>query len=124
MKASKMDQGRYYRGVSMISYDLIKEAVLAVIVIGLVALGLAFVFSSPDDPSVNIKSWSTADPVDFVTTAAAELGGTSDTAGYGPPYTDGPAAQAIGPIAPAGITGNALHIDTAQDFVLGPLGTV
>jgi hypothetical protein len=124
MNASKMSQSRYYRGVPFVAYDLIKEAVIATILVGIVALGLAFVFSSPDDPSVNIKSWSTSDPVDFVTTAAAELGGTSDSAAYGPPYTDGPAAQAIGPIAPAGITGNAFHLDTAQEFVLGPLGTI
>jgi hypothetical protein len=124
MKASKMDQNRYYRGVPFAAYDLIKEAVVAAIVVGLVALGLAFVFSSPDDPSVNIKSWSNADPVDFITTAAAELAGTSDSAAYGPPYTDGPAAQAIGPFAPAGITGDAFHLDTAQEFVLGQLGTI
>jgi hypothetical protein len=124
MKASKMDQRRYYLGVPMISYDLIKELVLAVVVLGLVTLGLAVVFSSPDEPSVNIKSWSNADPVDFVTTAAAELGGTSDTATYGPPYVGGPAQQAIGPFAPAGITGDSMHIDTAQLFVLDPLGTI
>jgi len=124
MKAKRMDQRRYYRGVSMAPYDLIKEAILATIVVGLVALGLATVFSSPDEPSVTIKSWSNADPVDFVTTAVAELAGTSDTASYGPPYTEGQPGQAIGPFAPAGITGDSMHIDTAQLFVLGPLGTI
>ena len=125
MKASKMDQRRYYRGVPMIGYDLIKELVLATVVIGLVVFGLSAVMSSPDDPSVTVKSWSTADPVDFVTTAAAELGGTSDTAGYGPPYNDTTGAgQAIGPIAPQQWAGDSMHIDTAQEFVLGPLTSV
>ncbi len=120
MKASKMDQRRYYRGVPMIGYDLIKELVLATVVIGLIVLGLAFALSSPDIPSVTIKSWAAADPVDFVTTASAELAGTSDTAVYGPPYTDGSdAVQAIGPIVPQKWAGNAMHIDTAQQFVLG-----
>jgi hypothetical protein len=125
MKASKMDQRRYYRGVPMIGYDLIKELVLATIVIGLVVVGLSAVMSSPDEPSVTIKSWSIADPVDFVTTAAAELGGTSDTANYGPPYTDTTgAAQAIGPFVPQQWAGDSLHLDTAQEFVVGPLTSV
>jgi hypothetical protein len=125
MNPSKMSQSRYYRGVPMISYDLIKELVLATIVLGLLAVGLSAVLSSPDSPSVTIKSWSSADPVDFVTTAAAELGYTSDTAGYGPPYTDATGAgQAIGPIAPQQWAGDSMHIDTAQEFVLGPLSSV
>ena len=119
------DQDTYYRGVPMAPYDLIKELVAALLIIGLVSLGLAFALSSPDSPSVTIQSWSTADPVDFVTTASAELAGTSDTAGYGPPYTDvSGAAQAIGPFAPQTWLGDPLHLDTAQVFVLGPLTTV
>ncbi len=118
-------QDNYYSGVPMVAYDLIKELVLATVGIGLVALLLAGLLSSPDVPSVTIKSWATADPVDFVTTATAELAGTSDTAVYGPPYTNGSdAQQAIGPIAPQQWAGDALHIDTAQEFVLGPLDTV
>lgn len=124
MKASKMDQRRYYRGVPTISYDLIKEFVVAIVVMGLIGLGLAAVFSSPDEPSVNIKSWSTADPVDFVTTASAELAGTSDSAVYGPPYSNGSdAVQAIGPFVPQQWAGDAMHLDTAQTFVLGPLSS-
>jgi hypothetical protein len=125
MKASKMDQRRYYRGVPTVNFDLIKEFVLAMVVIGVVAMGLAFALSSPDDPSVTIKSWAVADPVDFVTTASAELAGTSDSAVYGPPYTDGSdAVQAIGPFVPQKWAGDALHLDTAQEFVLGPLSSM
>ena len=101
MSRQQWDQDTYYKGVPMAPYDLIKELVAALLIIGIVALGLAFALSSPDVPSVTIQSWSTADPIDFVTTATAELAGTSDTAGYGPPYTDAAdAAQAIGPFSP------------------------
>src|ERR1035437_8211236 len=58
-------QARYYRGIKMIRYDLIKEFVLAFVVVSLIVVGLAAAFSSPDDPAVTLKSWATADPVDF-----------------------------------------------------------
>ncbi len=126
MKLNKWgDQDTYYKGVPMANYDLIKELVAAVVVIGIIALGLAFALSSPDEPSLTIQNWSTADPVDFITTATAELAATSDSAVYGPPYTDGSdAVQALGPISPQTWAGDALHLDTAQEFVIGPLMTV
>ena len=116
---------RYYSGIPMISYDLIKELVLAMVVIGLVVVGLAFSLSSPDEPSLTIKTWARADPIDFVTTATSELAGTSDTAIYGAPYTNGSdAVQAVGPFSPQQWAGNAYHVDTAHEFVLDPLTTV
>jgi hypothetical protein len=125
MKARQLDKDRYYAGVPMVSYDLIKELALAVVASGVVVLLLALGLSSPDVPSATIKGWATADPVDFVTTATAELAGTSTSASYGPPYSDGSdSVQAIGPFAPQQWAGNAIHLDGAQEFVLGPLGTV
>ncbi|MGD0248035.1 MAG: hypothetical protein ABSB75_03180 [Candidatus Limnocylindrales bacterium] len=125
MKPKQLDQDRYYAGVPWVAYDLVKELVLATVAIGVIALVLSFGLSSPDYPSVTIKSWATADPVDFVTTATAELAGTSDSALYGPPYTNGSdSVQAIGPFAPQQWAGNAMHLDTAQEFVLGPLTTI
>ena len=116
-------QDRYYAGIKMIRYDLIKEFVLAFLAVSLVVIGLAGVFSSPDDPAVTIQAWATKDPVDFVTTAASELAYTSGTAQYGPPYTNTPdAAQAVGPIEPQSWAGVGTPIDTATDFVLKPLG--
>jgi hypothetical protein len=118
----RYDQDRYHAGVPMVSYDLIKELVLAFVGVGALVLVLAFGLSSPDVPSVTIQSWAQADPVDFVTTATAELARTSDSATYGPPYSDGSdAVQAIGPFAPQQWAGDALRLDTAQEFVLGPL---
>ena len=116
-------QERYYAGIRMIRYDLVKELFLAFIAVSVVVVGLAGVFSSPDDPAVTIQTWATKDPVDFVTTAASELSYQSGTAQYGPPYSNTPdAAQAVGPIAPQAWAGVGTPIDTAQDFVLRPLG--
>jgi hypothetical protein len=106
-------------------YDLIKEATIAVVVVIVLAALLAALFSSPDPKPVTVRSWANADPADFLTTAAAELGGTSGIATYGPPYTgDNSAAQHLGPFAPARWAGRAIPIDTAQDFVIAPLRAI
>lgn len=103
-------------------YDLIKEIVVAVVAIGTLSVILAVLFGSPDQPAKTIADWARADGIDFVTTALGELDGTSATATYGPPYNSTPgAAQSFGPIAPARWTGARVPIDTATDFVLGPL---
>jgi len=115
-------QESYYAGVRMVRYDLVKEAVLALLGTAILVVVLAAAFSSPDDPSVTIQSWAHNDPVDFVTTAVSELSGQSGTAGYGQPYNDtAGAAQAVGPIQPAVWAGVSTPIDPAQDFVLKPL---
>jgi hypothetical protein len=115
-------QADYYRGIKMIRYDLVKEFFLAFVAVAIIVIGAAALFSSPDDPTVTLKTWSVADPVDFVSTAAAELSYSSDTAGYGPPYTNAAdGAQQIGPISPQTWGGVSIPIDTAQDFVLKPL---
>jgi hypothetical protein len=115
-------QADYYRGIKMIRYDLVKEFVLAFVAVAVIVIGAALLFSSPDDPTVTLKTWATADPVDFVSTAASELSYSSGTAGYGPPYTNAAdAAQKIGPISPQTWGGVSIPIDTAQDFVLKPL---
>jgi hypothetical protein len=84
-------QAEYYRGVRMVRFDLVKELVLALVAVSAIVLGLALVLSSPDDPAITIQTWALKDPIDFTTTAAAELAYTSDTAQYGPPYTNTPA---------------------------------
>lgn len=115
-------QARYYAGIRMVPYDLIKELTAALVGAAVLIVVLAGVFSSPDKPPVTIQQWAHADPVDFVTTATAELAGQSGTAQYGPPYTHTPGvAQAIGPFAPADWAGVSTPIDPAQDFVLDPL---
>lgn len=106
-------------------YDLLKELTIGVVVVGLLVLGVSAVFGSPDEPSVSLKAWATAAPADFVGTAAKELAGTSDTAGYGPPYNSTPdASQKIGPVDLQSLSGVRLPIDTANDLVIAPLATL
>ncbi|HET6816446.1 MAG TPA: hypothetical protein VFH66_04385 [Mycobacteriales bacterium] len=106
-------------------YDLVKEFVIALVVVALLTAGLAALFSSPDEKQINISRWARADANDFVATAAQELDGTSGTATYGAPYTHDPsAAQKIGPIAPQNWLGVTHPIDTVNDFVVRPLSGV
>ena len=105
-------------------YDLAKEFLIALVVVVILVVGLAVLFGSPDDKPVTVRSWSTADAVYFAQTAATELDGTSGTATYGPPYNVNGTAQSIGPISPAKWMGVHHPIDTAQDFVIGPLSTL
>lgn len=103
-------------------YDLLKELTVGTIVIGLIVVALSLILGSPDEPSITLKSWATNAPADFVATATAELGGTSDTAGYGPPYnTTADATQTLGPIDLQSLSGVRIPIDTATAFVTGPL---
>ncbi|MEV5480123.1 MULTISPECIES: hypothetical protein [Streptomyces] len=103
-------------------YDLVKEFTIALVVVALLTAALAAVFSSPDVKPVTLASWSRADGADFTTTAVSELGGTSGTAEYGPPYTHTPgAAQKLGPVGLQSAAGVRVPVDTANDFVLRPL---
>jgi len=105
-------------------YDLAKEFLIAFVVVCILVAGLAVLFGSPDDTPVTVKSWSRANAVDFAQTAITELDGSSGTAGYGPPYNLNGTAQSIGPLAPAKWLGVHHPIDTANDYVLGPLSTL
>lgn len=106
-------------------YDLFKEITIGFIVVAALTLGLAAVFGSPDEPGVTFASWSAHDPIDFASTATAELAGTSDTAQYGPPYNStAGATQTLGPLDLQSLSGVRLPVDTAQTFVIGPLRTL
>ncbi|WP_037571858.1 hypothetical protein [Phaeacidiphilus oryzae] len=105
-------------------YDLVREFTIALVLVVALTAGLAAVFSSPDDKPITLASWSRADPADFTATSVAELGGTSDTAQYGPPYNDtAGAAQKLGPVGLQQAAGVRIPIDTANDFVIRPLRT-
>ncbi|MFH8250194.1 hypothetical protein ACH3VR_07505 [Microbacterium sp. B2969] len=106
-------------------YDLIKEVTIGFLVVGALTLVLAAIFGSPDEPSATFASWSAHDPVDFATTATAELAGTSDTAQYGPPYdSTADATQTLGPLDLQSLSGVRIPIDTADAFVIAPLTTL
>jgi hypothetical protein len=105
-------------------YDLVKELFVAVGVIALLAVLLTVLFSSPDDKPSTVAQWSKQMPVDFVTTATAELDGSSDTGGYGPPYNHNGSGQHIAFVELQKWLGVSHPIDTAKDYVIGPLRTV
>ena len=106
-------------------YDIAKEIVICFVVMLVLVVGLAIVFGSPDDKAVTIQTWSNANQVDFAQTAITELDGTSATAQYGPPYNNvADVSQKIGPFSPEALVGVHIPVNTAQDFVIGPLETV
>ena len=106
------------------SYDILKEACIALAVVVAICLLLTIVFSSPDERPSTVQSWARTDPVDFVTTATSELDGSSTTAGYGPPYNHAADGQHIAFIYLAKWLGVSHPVDTAEDFVLAPLRAV
>ena len=106
-------------------YDLLKELVIALVVVGALVVGLAAVFSSPDEQSLTIAGWAQQSPNDFVATAATELAGTSASAGYGAPYNTTPdAGQHLGPFNLQKAAGVRIPVDSANDFVITPLSTL
>lgn len=117
------EAARHYDGPYR-PYDLVKELCVATGVIGVIAVVLAIVFSSPDLRPSTIGQWSRQMPADFVTTAVAELDGTSDTAGYGPPYNHASSGQHAAFIRLQKWLGVSHPIDTATDFVYQPLATI
>ena len=121
LKPMGATQEEYYRGVRMVRYDLVKELVLALAGVGVLAVILAAALSSPDVPPVTIAAWAQGDPVGFATTATGELAGTTGSAGYGNPYNTVGPGQAWGPIAPQKWFGTRIPIDSANTFVIQPL---
>jgi hypothetical protein len=102
-------------------YDLAKEFVVALVVVAFLTVGLAVLFSSPDEKGLTLQDWARANPADFVATAAGELAGTTTSAGYGPPYNANGDGQSMGPIAPQKWAGVRIPVDPANDFVVTPL---
>ena len=106
-------------------YDLFKELTVGVSVMVVLTVVLSLILGSPDEPSVTLKSWANAQTADFAATATAELGGTSDTAQYGPPYTNTKGAtQTLGALDLQSLSGVQLPVNTANAFVLDPLATL
>jgi hypothetical protein len=105
-------------------YDLAKEFVVALVVVGLLAVVLALVLSSPDDKGVTLQQWARQEPADFVTTAVTELDGTSTSASYGAPYNRASTGQQIFFLHLQNWIGVHQPVDPPVDFVLQPLSTV
>lgn len=102
-------------------YDILKEGAIALLVVVIVTLLLAIVFGSPDVPSITIKSWSNAAPLDFTQDAFSQLNQTSETATYGAPYNHASVGQELGPLALAKWAGVTIPINTVKAYVVDPL---
>jgi hypothetical protein len=105
-------------------YDLVKEFVVALMVVALLAAGLAAAFSSPDEKAITMSDWATNAPNDVIATATGELAGTTTSATYGPPYNTAADGQALGPLMLQKWAGVQIPVDSAQDLVLTPLSRV
>ena len=105
-------------------YDILKEGAAATLVVAVIVFALAGILSSPDEPSLTIKTWATAAPADFMSTAANELAGTTETAQYGPPYSGGSANVQTLVVSWQTLAGIRQRIDAPSTFVLSPLGAL
>lgn len=109
-------------------YDLIKELIISSTIVAVIVVGLSVLFASPDPPSATFKEWAGEAPGDFVSTTLSEVDGTSLSATYGPPYQ--PASeqngslQGFGPLSPERWFGATIPINTFEDYVARPLGTL
>ena len=119
-KAEREADARPWRGPTR-RYDIIKEGAAASLVVVILVGVLAGILSSPDEPSLTIRTWSTAAPADFMATAANELAGSSETAQYGPPYSGGSANVQRLVVSWQTLAGIRRKIDAARTFVLAPL---
>lgn len=105
-------------------YDLVKEFSLAMVVVVVLTVVLAAVFSSPDEKPISLADWANAEPNDVVATAAGELAGTTTSAGYGAPYNTNGSGQQLGPLHLQSWAGVRIPVDSAHDLVLAPLTQV
>jgi hypothetical protein len=105
-------------------YDLVKELVIALVAVTLLTVGLAAIFSSPDEKAITMSGWAAEAPNDVVATAAGELAGTTTSAEYGAPYNTNGDGQQLGPLALQKWAGVRLPVDPGNDLVIQPLSGV
>lgn len=123
-KVLKAAEAAEWRGPTK-KYDILKEGIIATIIVLILVLSFATLLSSPDQPPVTVATWAKLAPADFMATTASELAGTSESANYGPPYNNGHAeVQKLGGISWQMLAGVHQRIDPAKTFVLTPLKSV
>jgi hypothetical protein len=102
-------------------YDIIKEGVVAIVIISIFTALLAAIFSSPDSTPITFKEWAKASPEAFAATAVQELAGTSGSATYGPPYNSASDGLNVGPLYLQKWAGLGHPLDPVNSFVIQPL---
>lgn len=104
-------------------YDILKEGGIALLVVTILVVVLAALFSSPDDPALTFKGWAGDAPDNLYAVTVQQLAGTSGTATYGPPYNSNSDGVSLGPLTLQKWGGVTHPIDTANDFVITPLSS-
>lgn len=102
-------------------YDLVKEFVIALVVVTVLIGGISAILSSPDEPAVTLQEWANKAPADFVTTTVGELAGTTVSAAYGAPYNKASEGLKLGPFKLQKMAGVTIPVYPAVDFVTDPL---
>jgi hypothetical protein len=105
-------------------YDLLKELTVSGLIVVLLVVAASVVFASPDPPPATFREWSQQAPKDFSRTTLEEIKQTSLSATYGPPYQtteQSGSTQGFGPLSPERWFGEAIPVNTWQDFVARPL---
>ena len=105
-------------------YDLVKEFVIALVVVGLLTGALAACFPRRTARRSACPSWAQAAPDDVVATATAELAGTSTSASYGPPYNHADVGQKLLGLTTQKWGGVRIPVDSANQLVIDPLHSV
>ena len=68
---------RYFSGIPMKSYDLLKEGLIMMMVIAAIIVVLAIIFGSPDYTPVRSQDVAARQPVAYLKTCAKALAGQS-----------------------------------------------
>jgi len=102
-------------------YDLVKEFVIALVVVTVLVGASAAIFSSPDERAITLQDWAKKAPADFVATTNGELAGSTISASYGPPYNSAGEGLQIGPLKIQKWAGVTTPVNPATDFVINPL---
>jgi hypothetical protein len=102
-------------------YDIIKEGVVAILIVSILTILFAAIFSSPDSKAITFKEWASTSPDAFAATAVQELAGTSGSATYGPPYNSASDGLNVGPLYLQKWAGLGHPVNSANAFVIEPL---
>lgn len=102
-------------------YDLVKEFIIALVVVSVLVGSAAAIFSSPDERAITLQDWAQKAPSDFVATTTGELAGTTISAAYGAPYNDASEGLSLGPLKLQKWFGVTIPVDPKFDFVIAPL---
>jgi len=110
------------RNYPQVPYDLIKEMLVAMGIMGGLVLVLSGIFSTPDVPALTAKQVVQQAPKLLIQTALDDLSGQDAISTYGPPYNSTlGASQGFGPITPESWAGVRIPVNSAQDEVIAPL---